>query len=365
MRPVMIMAGGTGGHVFPALAVAKELRQRGVPIVWVGTANGIEADVVPAAGLRLIHMHIQGLRGKGKLQLLKAPFLLARAMAEAFVIVLRERPQALLGMGGFVAGPCALAASLLRMPLVIHEQNATVGLTNRLLAPLATTFFSGFDLTQSNAKAVHCGNPVRSEMLSLPTPDERYAGRTEARRILIIGGSLGARGLNQLLPISLAAIEQAQTLEIWHQTGKQQIDEVSQVYKDKGLKARVTPFIEDMAAAYAWADLLICRSGAMTLAEIASVGLPAVLVPYPHAVDDHQTSNANSFVRIGAAYLMQERDTTAEQMSALLSKLISKPEQLLAMANAAYSLRRADAVTMLADSCQQGGGSPASAGGLR
>ena len=202
-------------------------------------------------------------------------------------------------------------------------------------------------------------------MLSLPTPDERYAGRTEARRILIIGGSLGARGLNQLLPISLAAIEQAQTLEIWHQTGKQQIDEVSQVYKDKGLKARVTPFIEDMAAAYAWADLLICRSGAMTLAEIASVGLPAVLVPYPHAVDDHQTSNANSFVRIGAAYLMQERDTTAEQMSALLSKLISKPEQLLAMANAAYSLRRADAVTMLADSCQHGGGSPASAGGLR
>lgn len=364
MRPVMIMAGGTGGHVFPALAVAKELRQRGVPIVWVGTANGIEADLVPAAGLRLIHMHIQGLRGKGKLSLLKAPFLLARAMAEAFVIVLRERPQALLGMGGFVAGPCALAASLLRMPLVIHEQNATIGLTNRLLAPFAKTFFSGFDLTQSNAKAVHCGNPVRSEMLSLASPDERYANRTEARRILIIGGSLGARGLNQLLPMSLSAVEQAQTLEIWHQTGKQQSEEVRQVYKENGLQARVTTFIDDMAAAYAWADLLICRSGAMTLAEIASVGLPAILVPYPYAVDDHQTSNANSFVRIGAAYLIQERDTTVEQMTALLSQLLSKPEQLLAMANAAYSLRRADAVTILADSCQQKGCLPASSGDL-
>ena len=361
----MIMAGGTGGHVFPAMAVAKELCRRGVQVVWVGTAQGIEADVVPAAGLRLIHMHIQGLRGKGKLQLLKAPFLLARAMVEAFAIVLRERPQALLGMGGFVAGPCAVAASILRMPLVIHEQNASVGLTNRLLAPLAKTFFSGFDLTQCYAKAVHCGNPVRSEMLSLASPDERYAGRTQVRRILIIGGSLGARGLNQLVPASLAALEQGKVLEIWHQTGKQQIDEVTQAYKDKGLSAQVMPFIDDMAAAYAWADLLICRSGAMTLAEIASVGLPAVLVPYPHAVDDHQTSNANRFVRVGAAYLMQERDTTAEQMSALLSKLISKPEQLLAMANAAYSLRRADAVTVLADSCQQGGRSSTSAEGLR
>ncbi len=350
MQPVMILAGGTGGHVFPALAVANELRDRGVPVIWVGTQKGIESRVVPEAGFSLAIMSVQGLRGKGWLQYLRAPLILFQALYESLLIVLKYKPCALLGMGGFVAGPCALIGVLLRKPLIIHEQNAIVGLTNRILAPLSRTMFTGFPVTSNKRNLEYCGNPVRSHLLNIPAPQQRLSGRDSTKRILIIGGSQGAASLNNYMPGALQTVCSTLAIEVWHQTGKNRKEAVVNEYKQYQVQAKVEEFIDNVDQAYSWADLIVCRSGAITLAEVAAVGLASVLVPYPYAVDDHQTENAKRYVEAGAAQLMHEAEMSSEKMAELLLNLLNE-STLLKMACAAKSLNSGNASKRVADEC--------------
>ena len=351
MKSIMILAGGTGGHVFPALAVAHELRERGVPIVWVGTEKGIESKIVPAAGFSLATMRVQGLRRKGFLQYLRAPFIILLAAYQSLRILLRYKPCALLGMGGFVAGPCALIGVLLRKPLIIHEQNAIIGLTNRILAPFSDVMFTGFPIKHKNRKLEYSGNPVRKALLDIASPEKRFAQRAGAKRILVLGGSQGSSALNNLVPQALHQLPDGLAVEVWHQTGTRGLQSVQTKYANYKINGRVEAFIDEVDQAYAWADLIICRSGAITLAEIAIVGLGAILVPYPYAVDDHQTANARAFVAEGAAYLMSERELDADKLSNLLANILSDSKQLLTMACAAHRLGRANASKRVADEC--------------
>jgi UDP-N-acetylglucosamine--N-acetylmuramyl-(pentapeptide) pyrophosphoryl-undecaprenol N-acetylglucosamine transferase len=353
----MIMAGGTGGHVFPALAVAERLRSLGVPVVWLGTRQGLEARVVPAAALPIEWLTVTGLRGKGWVTRLLAPLRLLRALLQSARALLRHRPRAVLGMGGFVSGPGGLAAWLLRRPLLIHEQNAVPGLTNRWLSHLARRVMEAFpDSFDPRVGAVCTGNPVRSAIAGLPRPEERMAGREGPARLLVIGGSLGARALNDLVPAALSGLGASERPQVWHQTGRDHIEAARARYASVGVEARLESFIEDMAEAYAWADLALCRAGALTIAELTAVGLGAVLVPFPHAVDDHQTRNADYLVRQGAAVLAQQRDLDAERLRALLAPLISDRNRLLGMSAAARALARVDAAEQIAEACLELGG---------
>ena len=309
--PVLIMAGGTGGHVYPALAVAKALVARRRPVVWLGTRAGIEARIVPGAGLPIEWIRIGGLRGKGALTWFAAPFRLARAIGEALVIVRRIRPAAVLGMGGFASGPGGFAAWLLRRPLVIHEQNAVAGLTNRLLAKFARVVLEAFPGSFSSLPGVVAvGNPVRPEIANLPAPSARAAARAGPLNLLVLGGSLGALALNRGVPAALAGLSAADRPVVRHQSGELTLDAARDAYRAAGVDATVMPFIEDMAEAYAWADVVVCRAGALTVAELAAAGLAALFVPFPHAVDDHQTANAASLVSAGAAVILPEADLT-------------------------------------------------------
>ncbi len=350
MQPVMILAGGTGGHVFPALAVANELRDRGVPVIWVGTNKGIESRVVPAAGFSLAIMSVQGLRGKG-LQYLRAPLIILKALYEGLGIVLKHKPCALLGMGGFVAGPCALIGVALGKPLIIHEQNAIVGLTNRILAPLSRIMFTGFPIQFKKRKIEYCGNPVRSKLMHVEHPEQRLTGRGVTKRLLVVGGSQGAASLNKFIPQALGIISSLMQVEVWHQTGANRREVVLEGYQENNLQAKVDEFIDDIDQAYAWADLIVCRSGAITLAEVAAVGLGAVLVPYPYAVDDHQTANACSYVKAGAAQLVSEAEMSAEKLAETLFALLGNTQQLINMACAAKQLVQSDASKRVADEC--------------
>lgn len=351
MRPVMILAGGTGGHVFPALAVANKLQAHGVPIIWVGTERGIEYRIVPEAGFELVTMNVQGLRGKGMLHLLKAPFIILSALREALSILIKYRPAVLLGMGGFVTGPCGLMAIFLRKPLILHEQNAIMGLTNRILAPICKKVFAGF--SYPSHKIEYCGNPVRHALLTLDEPEVRFAQKNHhSHRFLIIGGSQGSKALNAQVPAVMQLLAQKHHIEILHQTGKQDHTAVMQAYAEATINAKVEEFINDMQAAYSWADLIICRSGAMTLAEIASVGLGAVLVPYPYAVDDHQTANARQFVEQGAAYLIPEKQLNRSSLYDVCEQIIAA-NQFLAMAQKAKALATVDAAERVAQECLQ------------
>ena len=351
MQPVMILAGGTGGHVFPALAVAEELKQRGVPVIWVGTEKGIESKVVPEAGFSLALMHVQGLRGKGIMQYLRAPFILAKAFWQAIAIVWQHKPCVLLGMGGFVSGPCALVGVLFRKPLIIHEQNAIVGLTNRLLAPLSKIMFAGFPLKEKKKNIEYCGNPVRSELMSMADPKIRLDRPNKPKRLLIVGGSLGALSLNNILPQAVKILTKKMPIDVWHQTGKDKRERVLWAYQQDDLHVHVDEFIDDVAKAYSWADLIVCRSGAITLAELAAVGLGSILVPYPHAVDDHQTANAQSYVQAGAAYLLPEQEMSAEKLASLIETLFADEQRLLSMASAARELGQINASKRVADAC--------------
>ncbi|HEY9199571.1 MAG TPA: undecaprenyldiphospho-muramoylpentapeptide beta-N-acetylglucosaminyltransferase, partial [Gammaproteobacteria bacterium] len=306
---VLIMAGGTGGHVFPALAVADELRRAGQPVLWLGTQEGLEAKVVPAAGLPVAWIRVRGLRGKGLLRLLSAPFMLAGALWQAGSVLLRARPRAVLGMGGFVTGPGGFMAWLLRRPLLIHEQNSVAGLTNRLLAPLAGRVLEAFPGSlPARVHPVHTGNPVRGAITEVVPPRERFAARSGRTRLLVLGGSLGAQALNEILPQALALLPSGQRPEVRHQAGMKLIDAARAAYRRAGVEAQVDAFVDDMAAAYAWADLVVCRAGALTIAELTAVGVGAILVPYPHAVDDHQTGNARYLVNAGAALLIPQSE---------------------------------------------------------
>jgi UDP-N-acetylglucosamine--N-acetylmuramyl-(pentapeptide) pyrophosphoryl-undecaprenol N-acetylglucosamine transferase len=352
MRPVLIMAGGTGGHVFPALAVASELTALGVPVSWLGTRRGLEARLVPAAGYPLNLIRVTGLRGKGALRLLLAPFMLLLAMLQSLVVLLRIRPSAVLGMGGFTAGPGGVVAWLLRRPLLIHEQNSVPGTTNRLLAPLASRVLEGFPGSlPARYRPLHTGNPVRADIAALPEPRERFRSREGELRLLVIGGSLGAQVLNRVVPEAVAGLADRLSLRVHHQTGRAEEAGVRERYAALGDAARVEAFIEDMAAAYAWADLVVCRAGALTIAELAAAGLPSVLVPYPHATDDHQSGNARYLANAGAAVLLPQPELTAATLGAELQRLGGDREALLGMASRARGLALADAARRVAQLC--------------
>lgn len=349
---VMIMAGGTGGHVFPALATANRLREQGVEIEWLGTHNGLEADVVPAAGIRMHWVSISGLRGKGKLALLTAPFRLLWACTQVATILIKVRPSAVLGMGGFVSGPGGLMAWLLRCPLVIHEQNAIAGLTNRWLSPLARRVLTGFpNVFPKRPDAEHVGNPVRTDIAALEAPSRRMNERPEELRLLVLGGSLGAAALNEVVPQALARLPANVKVTVLHQCGRKHLDKAQAAYAEAGVEGRVQAFIDDMADAYGWADLVICRAGALTIAELAAAGVGAILVPYPYAVDDHQAANAAYMVESGAGVMVRQNALNVEGLSAQLSELAQNRESLLEMARAARVLARPDATDVVARAC--------------
>ena len=349
--PVLIMAGGTGGHIFPGLAVAESLRAQGVPVVWLGAQGGMETKVVPAHGIELHTIAVGGLRGKGLKTRLLAPFMLLRALLSSLAVLQRLKPRSVLSMGGYVAGPGGIAARLLRRPLLVHEQNRVAGFTNRRLAQHARCVMAGFADALPNAQWV--GNPVRAAIASLPAPAQRMAERSGKPRLLVLGGSLGARALNLSIPQALAQISSGERPEVLHQCGNRGIEEARKAYADAGVEARIVPFIEDMAGTYAWADLAVCRAGALTLAELTACGLGAVLVPFPHAVDDHQTRNAEALVAAGAAELIQERDLNTNDLAQRLSALLADRVRLLAMAQAAHSLAKPDAAADIARACME------------
>ncbi|MBI5041134.1 MAG: undecaprenyldiphospho-muramoylpentapeptide beta-N-acetylglucosaminyltransferase [Gammaproteobacteria bacterium] len=352
------MAGGTGGHVFPALAVADELRRAGQPVLWLGTQEGLEAKVVPAAGLPMAWISVRGLRGKGVLRVLSAPFMLAGALWQAGRVLLHARPRAVLGMGGFVTGPGGFMAWLLRRPLLIHEQNSVAGLTNRLLAPLATRVLVAFPGVLSGAlpvsvKPIHTGNPVRGAITQVMPPRERLGMRAGRPRLLVLGGSLGAQALNETLPQALAQLPLEQRPEVRHQAGAKHVDAARAAYQRAAVEAQVDAFVDDMAAAYAWADLVVCRAGALTIAELTAVGVAAILVPYPHAVDDHQTGNARYLVNAGAALLIPQAELNADGLAALLRDVCADRARLLRMAEAARALAHPEAARVVAEHCLQ------------
>ena len=351
-KPVLIMAGGTGGHIFPGIAVADELRSRGVPVVWLGAAGGLETTLVPKAGIAIETLAIGGVRGKGAATLLKAPLRILRAVFAARAVLKRTNPRSVLSMGGFAAGPGGIAAWMTGRPLVVHEQNRVPGVTNKTLARVARRVLSGFvDAFPKTNKAEWVGNPVRVAISSIDAPAARLAARDGAPRLLVLGGSLGAQALNARVPQALAALPEAQRPQVRHQCGAKHADAARKAYADAGVAASVEPFIDDMAAAYAWADLIVCRSGALTLAEVAAAGLGAIFVPFPHAVDDHQTRNAEAFVDAGAALLIPESQADAATLARELARLFGDRAQLVRMAEAARTLAKPGAASTIADIC--------------
>lgn len=348
-KRVMILAGGTGGHVYPALAVACELIDRGNEVVWMGTRKGLEARVVPAAGIPVEWLDVEGVRGKGIMGALKAPFMVFKALMQSLRILRKVRPQVVLGMGGFVSGPGGLIASLTGIPLVLHEQNRVPGTTNRLLASRARVVLEAFRGSfSSKVKARVTGNPLRREIVGLSTL-VRERDSSAPLRILVVGGSLGAKALNETVPEALAQL--GLPLEIRHQTGAALREDTAARYGALGLKAEVLAFVEDMAEAYAWADLAICRAGAMTISELAVTGLPAVLVPYPFAIDDHQTKNAEVLSEVGAAILMPQSELTAEHLASAIADVINSPGRLEAMSQEARQIARPAAAEIVAAVC--------------
>jgi UDP-N-acetylglucosamine--N-acetylmuramyl-(pentapeptide) pyrophosphoryl-undecaprenol N-acetylglucosamine transferase len=348
------MAGGTGGHVFPALAVAEHLRELGMQVCWMGTRRGLEARVVPARGFPMEWIRVEGVRGVGAKRLLAAPVQILRALWQALGIMRRRRPSVVLGMGGFASGPGGLMARALGIPLVIHEQNRIAGLTNQWLARIATRVFEAFPGSFPKGRGAEaCGNPVRLEIARLEPPGQRFAGRQGPLRLLVVGGSLGAQALNQTVPQALAQLPPEHRPLVRHQSGDRNLEEARAAYRQAGVSAELLPFIEDMAAAYAWADLVLCRAGALTISELAAAGLGAILVPYPYAVDDHQTRNAEYLVDAGAARLVPQRELTASGLSELLRPLLEDRRQVLAMAQAARGKARLDAVERIAEACRE------------
>jgi len=354
MSTILIMAGGTGGHVFPALAVANELRKHGVRIVWLGTREGIEARVVPAAGLEIEYITIKSLRGGGWLRWLLLPMRLNLAMLQSLRILRRRKPNAALAMGGFAAGPGALMASFLRVPLIVHEQNAIAGLTNRWLAQLADRVLCAFPGAFGDRSGVRVvGNPVRPEILALSQPDERFVGREGPLRLLIVGGSQGARVFNETLPAALRLLPETSRPQVWHQTGQRDVERVAAAYREFLPDAKVQAFIEQMAAAYAWADLVVCRAGAMTIAELAAAGVGSILVPLPSAADDHQTANARFLAERDAAVLLPQSECSAERLAEMIGEVAANRAMLARMAVNARGCAVTDATEVVAQECLQ------------
>lgn len=352
LNRILIMAGGTGGHIFPGLALARYLREQGIEVQWLGTAQGLEAKLVPEAGFPLHQVTIRGLRGKGIGALVLAPYKIAQAMMQSWRIIRQFKPDMVIGFGGFVSGPGGVAAWLQGCPLVIHEQNAKAGLTNQLLAKLAKRVLEGFPgAFKTQAKVVTVGNPVRAEIENLPAPDQRQTH--EKLRLLVLGGSLGAQALNEVLPNAISHLSQSDRPAIRHQTGEKQLQATEERYKRLGVDAELLPFIKDMANAYAWADVVLCRAGALTVAELCAVGLGAILVPYPYAVDDHQTSNADFMVKAGAAICIQQKELTELGLADMIKRFNASRNECQAMANAAFQLRRINVAKTMLEICKE------------
>ena len=350
-RTVLIMAGGTGGHVFPALAAADCLQAQGVDVHWLGTRRGIEARLVPAANIPIHFINVSGLRGKGLVSIAKSLLQLLGSVFQALRILRQLKPVCVLGMGGFVSGPGGLAAKLIGRPLVIHEQNAVAGSTNKLLAKLATKVLQGYPMALGGDKGRYIGNPVRASISSIPAPQQRGVGQSETLRLLVLGGSLGAKPINDILPAALLNFPESQRPQVWHQAGSAHSDTVDVAYKTAAIDARVEAFIDDMQVAYAWADIVICRAGALTVAELTAVGVASILVPLPHAIDDHQTENARWLVENQAGLMMRQSEMSAALISEQLLALDADRSQLLIMAIAARKLAKADAAEQVAATC--------------
>ncbi len=349
---ITIMAGGTGGHVFPALAVAHELAARGWRVSWLGTPESFESHVVPAQGFELDTVAAYRLRGQGMMNRLLAPFRLLRAMGQAWQVLRRRRPQVVLGMGGFVTGPGGLVSRLMRTPLVVHEQNAIPGMTNRWLARVATRVLAAFpDSFPATVGARVIGNPVRREITAIAEPQPIAAGRP--LHLLVMGGSLGAQALNEGVPAALALLSEDQRPRVRHQAGRGKAETTHDIYKARSVEAAVTEFLDDMAEAYGWADLVVCRAGALTVSELMAAGKASVLVPFPFAVDDHQTANARFLTQAGAAQLMPQTELDPKSLSVLLHSLLSDRTRLDAMAKNAYRLAKRDATRSVADVCEE------------
>lgn len=352
MSTLMIMAGGTGGHVYPALAVAHTLQADGVDIFWLGTRDGIEARVVPENQFDIEWISISGIKGKGLFALITAPFKIIFAMLQTAVIIYRRRPQAALGMGGFVAGPGGLMAKLLILPLLIHESNAVVGLTNKWLAKIANEVLVGFpDVLSTSHHHHYVGNPVRQTIAALPAPEQRLQGRSGNLNLLVVGGSLGAQILNETVPQALAKMDSALRPAVRHQAGHGKLDGTIENYHALDIEASCSEFIEDMAEAYEWADLVICRAGAMTVAEIAAAGVAAIFVPYPYAIYDHQTKNAQFLTEKKAAILISQERFTAERLAELLAELTDDRPCLTGLSRRARRYAKTDATRRVADIC--------------
>ncbi|MGB6242900.1 MAG: undecaprenyldiphospho-muramoylpentapeptide beta-N-acetylglucosaminyltransferase [Castellaniella sp.] len=344
---ILIMAGGTGGHIMPGLAVANALRTQGWQVLWLGDPNRMEGRLVPAQGIELLPLHFGGVRGKGVLALLKLPFTLGMACLQVRRLLRQRRPDVVLGMGGYAAVPGGLMARFSRIPLVIHEQNAVAGTANRVLARLAGRVLTGFPGVLPDALMV--GNPVREALLSVSPTAERYTARQGALRLLVLGGSLGAARINELIPEALARLPAEQRPQVHHQAGERHADHVRQHYERLGLQADVSAFIEDMAQALADADLVICRAGAMTVAEVAAVGVAALFVPLPHAIDDHQTANARYLSECGGGWMMPQADLDADRLAAWLAER-RRPE-LAAVAAHAREHASLNATQLIAEAC--------------
>jgi UDP-N-acetylglucosamine--N-acetylmuramyl-(pentapeptide) pyrophosphoryl-undecaprenol N-acetylglucosamine transferase len=355
---VLIMAGGTGGHIFPALAVAKKLIEQGHQVHWLGTRNGMEAGVATANNIPIHYVSISGLRGKNLLTKIFAPLRLSIALLQSLSAMLAFKPDVVLGMGGYVTGPAGLAAWILRKRLIIHEQNAIAGMTNQILAKFSYRVLEGFPnsfpLTVTTKLT---GNPVREEFHNLLPPDKRsHKNSSTALKILVLGGSGGAQALNNILPQVLSTWDSTPKPMVWHQAGSRHIASAKQAYLsaginveinalvNQGMNIKLVDFIQDMPNAYSWADIVICRAGALTVAELAAAGVASILIPYPHAVDDHQTKNAQHLVQAGAAIILQESELSVDKLRATLQKLATDQPKLLAMAKAAHRLAQPEAL---------------------
>jgi UDP-N-acetylglucosamine--N-acetylmuramyl-(pentapeptide) pyrophosphoryl-undecaprenol N-acetylglucosamine transferase len=349
-KTLMVMAGGTGGHVYPAMAVADHLMAQGWKIVWLCTQGGMENRLIEGKGYDKAMISMQGVRGKGLIGWLLLPVKLVKAFSQSIKALKQHQPNVVLGMGGFAAFPGGLMAKALGKPLVIHEQNSVAGLTNKVLAKFATRVLAAFPAAFGD-KATLVGNPVRSDIAHLPAPEQRFAGREDALRLLVVGGSLGAATLNKLIPQALAALPAEKRPQVVHQAGVKHIDVLKRNYEKAGVAVDARAFIDDMASMYAWADFVICRSGALTVAEVSVVGLGALMVPFPFAVDDHQTFNAAYLVEHGAAIRLQENFVTVAGLTEILSEL--NREQCMEMAKNARALGRPEATANVAAICKE------------